>query len=666
MKKIKRIFIANRGEIARRIAQTAKKMGIESVALTDQDQPPLFLEAEVTDFVWVPLEDTHLYLDGSRILDLALQSGCDALHPGFGFLSESAAFAEQVTRSGIIWIGPSPSSIDAMASKAKARAIAEEHQVPVTPGLRGFSVPETESGDFSELESFAQKTGYPLLLKAALGGGGKGMRLVREPKELKTAALRAYSEGLASFGDGSLICERYLEVSRHIEVQIMADTHGNVVALGDRDCSIQRRHQKILEESPAFQLGDITRRNLHQAAIKLAKSVSYHNAGTVEFLVDWSEASQKLSDQPFYFLEMNTRLQVEHPVTEEVHGLDLVEWQIRVARGEALSKAVLNATPRGHSIEARLYAEDCKANFFPSPGLVKCFLPVQMPGVRWEVGLDSLDEISTRFDPMIAKIIATSDTRENALGLLGEALKETKFVGPSTNQTYLIEILENSPFASSAQATNFISLHHDSLISSIEEKESLPSWPQVALDSLEQIQSAKAEESYLGKPSHDQLVRHAFSKQRHSSSTVTMKWETKHISKRKPGQELIYGALAFFSKSQSVPGDLGFAVHKDKEDLTVAVFSKGNTWIKTRSFGSGNNFAESHQSEQGLTAPVPGKVVKVFTSPGSAVQKNQTLFILESMKMEFEVKASKEGTIKEISVKSGDQVLSGQSLGQWA
>ena len=659
MKKIKRVFIANRGEIARRIAQSAKKMGIESVVLTDQERPPLFLDSQVTTFVRVAVEDTLLYLDGNRLIDLALKAGCDALHPGFGFLSESAIFADQVTQSGMTWIGPSSATIEAMASKAKARTIAEEHQVPVTPGLKGFPVPADETGDFSELEAFAKKTGYPLLLKAALGGGGKGMRLVRSYEELKTSALRAYSEGLASFGDGTLICERYLEVSRHIEVQIMADSHGNVVALGDRDCSIQRRHQKILEESPAFQLGEETRKKLHQAAVRLAKSVSYQNAGTVEFLVDWTEAKQKMSDQPFYFLEMNTRLQVEHPVTEEVHGVDLVEWQFRVAQGEALSASFLKSEARGHSIEARLYAEDCNANFFPSPGAVKCFVPAQIKGVRWEVGLDCLDEISTKFDPMIAKVIATADTRENSLALLARALKETRFVGPATNQAYLIQILENTPFAVSAQATNFISLHHDALvlqIASIQEKDQLY---RLALKRLEERESAEAEVSFLGKPNHDQLARYAFSNQRQALSSSPVKWETKHVSLRKLGQELIYGDILVEGQ------DLAFAVHKDLEAITYSAFKNGHTWTSSRDLRNENATSHSVQSEQGLTAPVPGKVIKVLAKAGDSIPGNQTLFILESMKMEFEVKAAKSGILKEVSVKAGDQVLSGQTLAQW-
>ena len=659
MKKIKRVFIANRGEIARRIAQSAKKMGIESVVLTDQERPPLFLESEVTTFVRVAVEDTHLYLHGNRLIDLALKAGCDALHPGFGFLSESAIFADQVTRAGMTWIGPSSASIEAMASKAKARTIAEEHQVPVTPGLKGFPVPADETGDFSELEAFAQKTGYPLLLKAAMGGGGKGMRLVRSYDELKTSALRAYSEGLASFGDGTLICERYLEVSRHIEVQIMADSHGNVVALGDRDCSIQRRHQKILEESPAFQLGEDTRKKLHQAAVRLAKSVSYQNAGTVEFLVDWTEATQKKSDQPFYFLEMNTRLQVEHPVTEEVHGVDLVEWQFRVAQGEALSQTFIKAEARGHSIEARLYAEDCNAQFFPSPGPVKCFLPAQIKGVRWEVGLDCLDEISTKFDPMIAKVIATADTRENSLALLARALKETKFVGPATNQAYLIQILEKTPFAISAQATNFISLHHDALVrqvSSIQGKDQLY---RLALTRLEEKESAEVEVRFLGKPNHDQLASYAFSNQRQALGSSPVKWETKHVSLRKLAQELIYGDILLEGQ------DLAFAVHKDLEVVTYSAFKNGHTWSSSRDLRNENASSHSVQSEQGLTAPVPGKVVKVMAKAGDSIPKNQTLFILESMKMEFEVKAAKSGTIKEVSVKAGDQVLSGQTLAHW-
>jgi acetyl/propionyl-CoA carboxylase alpha subunit len=659
MSKVKRIFIANRGEIARRIASSAKQMGIESVVITDQQTPPAFLQKVVTDFIIVEQEDTSLYLNSSKMIELALKSGCNAVHPGFGFLSENANFASQVVESGLIWIGPKASVIDSMASKANARSIAEEAGVPCTPGLKGFSVPKSLDGDFSELESFAKKTGYPLLLKAALGGGGKGMRLVRKQEELKDAALRAYSEGLSSFGDGSLICERYLENSRHIEVQIIGDHHGQVIALGDRDCSIQRRHQKIIEEAPAFQLGKETRRRLHEAAVKLAQSVNYQNAGTVEFLVDWSNEVQSLDFQPFYFLEMNTRLQVEHPVTEEIHGVDLVEWQIRIAEGQKLSEQFLNAQIRGHSIEVRLYAEDCLAHFFPSPGKVKCFAPANLPGLRYENGIDTIDEITPKFDPMIAKIIATADTRERAIKLLSQALKETKFVGPATNKEYLIQILDVTPFAHAAQSTKFIDSYHEKIVDSLVTPTTKESFFNSVLTSLEENLGTSTTLFHAKDTTHEQIANWAFSNQRTHNRGLVFDWSTIYKTARFPNEELVVGEVQIGGQPA------GFCAFRSPTLKSYSVFDNGKTWTLTREKDQLNSGAHSSESESEVLAPVPGKVIKILTDINVPIEKNQNIFILESMKMEFEVKATKSGMLGELSISEGEQVTSGQLLARW-
>ena len=660
MNKIKRIFIANRGEIARRIAQTAHRMGIESVVITDQSEPQQYLRSVVTNFVRIPEETTQVYLDGAKMIELAVRSGADAIHPGFGFLSENAQFAQSAIDAGLTWIGPSPKAIHSMASKAKARALAEESGVPMTPGIKGFSVPENENGDFSELEAFAEQAGYPLLLKAAMGGGGKGMRLVRQKSELRQAALRAYSEGLSSFGDGSLICERYVETSRHVEVQIMADKHGNVMAVGDRDCSVQRRHQKILEEAPAFQLGSETRRILHESAIKLARAVGYENAGTVEFLVEWSHQHRGKASQPIYFLEMNTRLQVEHPVTEEVHGVDLVEWQIRIANDEVLSQDFLARKPQGHSIEARLYAEDCRSQFFPSPGKVKCFLPAILPGVRWEIGLDAIDEITPKFDPMVAKVIATADTRENSIALLARALKETLFLGPATNKEYLVQILENTPFKGEAQSTRFIDDHHAAIVQEMDRHHHDRDLALSALSTLEQKNGSLSTLYFHGKPNAELITNWVFSVNRLPLADVHLDWESKLTLTRAPGESLVFGVLN--TKGLSFK----YACYEGQKEKTFAVFRSGHTWMKTK-MRRGLESSSGHASaDSGLSAPVPGKVMKILAAPGEHVQKNQTIFILESMKMEFEVKANQDGTLGELRVKESDQVSSGQVLAQWS
>ena len=424
---IKRIFIANRGEIARRIAQTAKKLGIETVALTDKSVPPAYLADVVTKFVHVKEETTQVYLNPDLMIQYAKTSGADAIHPGFGFLSENAGFAEAVVKAGITWVGPRPGAIDAMASKATARNHAEKAKVPCLPGLNGLDLSHGESKALQELEQFASKAGFPLLIKAAYGGGGKGMRIVNKKEELAENARRAAAEAISSFGNGSLIVEKYLPAPRHVEVQVMADKHGNVCIFGDRDCSLQRRHQKILEEAPAPNIPADVRAAMHSAAQGLAGAVGYDNAGTVEFLLDETNRDHV----SFYFLEMNTRLQVEHTVTEEVFNVDLVEWQIRVARGEELPLEFKTLKPRGHSIEVRIYAEDPGTNFFPAPGPVRAFVPSFGRGVRWEIGMDTVDEISTRFDPMISKLVCTAGDRPQAMELVAQTLERTLFAGPS-------------------------------------------------------------------------------------------------------------------------------------------------------------------------------------------------------------------------------------------
>ena len=350
---MKKLFIANRGEIAARIAQSAKKMGIQTATITSKHKTPKFLEGLIDSWIKVDDDSSQTYLNEDLMINLAKESGSCAIHPGFGFLSEKASFAKKVEESGLIWVGPSNKSIEEMASKAEAREIAAAAGVPLVPGLENIS-----SND--EIIELGESAGYPLLITAALGGGGKGMRVVESTEEILTSIDRARSEALNSFGDDKIIVEKYITNPRHVEVQVLADKHGNVAILGDRDCSVQRRHQKIVEEAPATHIHQKLEK-MHLAAKQLSEKVSYVSAGTVEFLLDASVDDSV--EQKFYFLEMNTRLQVEHPVTEMIFGLDLVAWQLRIAEGEKLSSEVLNAKPQGHSIEVRLYAENCLDNF---------------------------------------------------------------------------------------------------------------------------------------------------------------------------------------------------------------------------------------------------------------------------------------------------------------
>jgi len=673
----KRLFIANRGEIARRIALTARRLGIETVVLTDRPTPPQFLCGIVSHFVHIPLENSALYLDADAMLEHARAAGCDSVHPGFGFLSENAAFATKVVTAGLIWVGPKPAAIAAMASKASARGYAERASVPCVKGLSRFSLPTDLSGDFSELEAFARTTGYPLLMKAALGGGGKGMRIVQQENELREAALRASSEAKSSFGDGSLICEQYLGAPRHIEVQILADRHGHVVAIGDRDCSLQRRHQKVIEEAPATGLTDSTRAALHQAAVALAQAVGYDSTGTVEFLVDWSEAARSVDPQRYYFLEMNTRLQVEHPVTEEVYGIDLVEWQLRVAAGATLPAAFAHLPARGHSIEARLYSEDIDNDFFPAPGPVACFKPALGPGLRWEVGLSEVDEITGRFDPMIAKLVATGPDRQTALARLADGLSRTFFAGPANNLDLIRELVEHTAFAREPVTTQFLGAEIKSILSNLRTRRlAAASAAQGLLDEL------MAGRLTLGKQVNARdltsLTRQVFGAGPvRRSAPLEMQAGGQTQLGSSSFTTLGLGVLAGKAEVQSGEGVIrtadGFV-----QPFVYAILSASSErtfWVSVGGWTTRRQVMQATQREHGeqqkgllatVTAPVPGRVIAVRVTTKMPVAVGDTMFVLESMKMEFEVRATEDGELIEVNVKANDQVTAGQLLAKWA
>jgi len=670
-KTIKRLFIANRGEIARRIALTSQRLGIETVVLTDRPTPPAYLVGIVTDFVKVEEESPALYLDAARMLSYARQAGCDSVHPGFGFLSENAEFAAETEACGLTWVGPNPVAITAMASKSSARAYAEKSHVPCVKGLSQFNVPDSEQGDFSELENFAASTGYPLLLKAAYGGGGKGMRLVHKREELRTNALRAKSEAINSFGNGSLICEQYLGAPRHVEVQILADKHGRVVAVGDRDCSLQRRHQKIIEEAPAVGLTATTRAALHQAAVNLASAVGYDSTGTVEFLVDWSEASRTAELQRFYFLEMNTRLQVEHPVTEEVFGLDLVEWQLRVARGEKLPTEFANMRPRGHSVEVRIYAEDPDKDFFPAPGPVAAFEPALGPGVRWELGLGEVDEITGRFDPMIAKLITTAADRPAALARVADALRRTVFAGPGNNIELLDVLVSDSEFSQAPVTTHYLGEAMAKLKAKVAaRREPNADQAQSLLDDLLSHKLGVAATGKGGGTSHLSRTQAIFGGVPERSAGAAVSLISAKSARASLGAG--YGQEITTQSGHGIVNGLKsqpfwYAYLNTSKEQTGWIGLGGVVYTRVLASAAarldrqrrGGNTSE-------VVAPVPGRVIAIKVAAGDTVEIGQTLLVLESMKMEFEVKASGAGTIAQLSVKQDDQVAAGQQLAVWA
>ncbi len=662
MKKIRRVFIANRGEIARRIAIGARSLGIEVAVLYSGEAPPAFLEGLVHHFIKVEEENPALYLNADLMVQFAVQASCDAVHPGFGFLSENASFAAAVESAGLIWIGPSPASIRSMASKAAAREIAQKHQVPTVPGIE--RLPITDDGaHLKVVKAFVREHGFPVLLKAAMGGGGKGMRVVRQESELEEAIRRAQSEALNAFGDAALILERYVEFPRHVEVQILGDSHGHVYALGDRDCSVQRRHQKIIEEAPAPGLTDDTRRCMQEAAVRLAQSVQYCSAGTVEFLVDWSPAVRASGQQPFFFLEMNTRLQVEHPVTEQIFNEDLVVWQFRIAAGESI-EGRLNLHAQGHSIELRLYAEDAAQRFLPAPGPVFGFLPAQLPGIRWEMGIDSLDEITTRFDPMIAKLVATGATRSQAIERLIQALQQTVLALPISNIPFLLSILHHPRFTGDQPTTRFIEEQLDSLHAWIQTLRDR--WETQAASAMQQIATTFSPAPSLALGPLATLTQHVFQKpterktplELHVSESVLLTLPQRFPRRRSQvGRGLFRegGGWQSFTYCQG-PWNGGYV-------RWIAI--EGQPFIRLEQAEDDLASAHGPSSSHQVNAPVPGKVVKVLIKAGDEVEERQVVLILESMKMEFEVQAVRRGRILSVLVEAGQQVQADELLAQW-
>src|SRR3954471_13977865 len=442
-----KILIANRGEIAVRVARTAKRLGIRTVAVySEADANALHVASCDEAYLIGPAPARESYLKAERIIDVARRSGAQAIHPGYGFLSENAAFARSCADAGIVFIGPSARAIAAMGSKSASKDIMGKAGVPLVPGYHG------ESQEATLLAQEAESIGYPVLIKASAGGGGKGMRIVKEPGQLSDAIASAKREALASFADERLLLEKYLSRPRHIELQVFADTHGNAVYLFERDCSVQRRHQKVLEEAPAPAMTAARRRQMGSAAIAAARAVNYVNAGTVEFIAD--DAGN------FYFMEMNTRLQVEHPVTEMITGLDLVEWQLRVAAGEALPLTQEQLTIKGHAIEARIYAEDPARGFLPATGTIAHLRqPALSPHVRVDTGVRTGDSIGVHYDPMIAKLIAWDVDRPAALRRLRAALAEYQLAGPANNIVFLSRVVAHPAFANADREPELLDTH---------------------------------------------------------------------------------------------------------------------------------------------------------------------------------------------------------------
>ena len=643
---IEKILVANRGEIARRIMRTCRQMGIATVAVYSDADAEMPFVAEADEAIRLgPAPSVESYLRIDKILEAAALTKADAIHPGYGFLAENAEFAEACRKAGVTFIGPTPDAIRAMGSKREAKALVEKAGVPVIPGYDG------SSQDPKVLAEEAIKTGFPVLLKASAGGGGKGMKLVRHESELSDAIASAAREGESSFGDGTLLVEKYIEDPRHVEIQILGDEHGNLIHLNERECSIQRRHQKIIEETPSPALDATLRKQMGEAAVLCGKTIGYTNAGTVEFIL--------APDRSFYFLEVNTRLQVEHPVTECVTGLDLVEEQILVAQGEALRTAQEAVRFEGAAIEVRLYAEDPAAGFLPQSGRVVDWDLPPADGLRVDSGVETGSEVSIHYDPMLAKIITFGESRPLALQRMRRALRSLSVQGVTSNREFLLRVLDHPAFIKGEIDTHFIDRHLQDALSEggVEADEQRAA---MAAALAEQQQRDGRRVLVPGIPSGWRNNYH------------TPQWVEYALGDRELRVEYRHR------------GDNEFTVSIDGQERRVRVVSwaspeltlqeGSHRWRARISFDGDQTYVHSSQfsinlqrkprfpdkSQEipagGCIAPMPGKVVELRIAEGDVVQAGQVLLIMEAMKMEHSVTAPQDGTVVQVTVAAGDQV----------
>ncbi|ODS98932.1 MAG: methylcrotonoyl-CoA carboxylase [Erythrobacter sp. SCN 62-14] len=607
---ITKLLIANRGEIACRIIRTARNMGIATVAVySDADAKALHVRQADESVHIGPSPAAESYLVGEKIIAAAKQTGADAIHPGYGFLSENADFAQAVIDAGLIWVGPKPSSIRAMGLKDAAKQLMRAAGVPVTPGYDG------SDQSVERLTKEAEAIGYPVLIKAVAGGGGKGMRKVDAPEDFVVALESCRREAKASFGNDEVLLEKWITSPRHIEVQVFGDSFGQVVHLFERDCSLQRRHQKVIEEAPAPGMDAATREAICAAAVRAAKAVDYEGAGTIEFIAD---ASEGLRSTHIFFMEMNTRLQVEHPVTEEITGVDLVEWQLRVASGEPLPLAQEELSINGHAIEARLYAEDPAKGFLPSTGTLEMFA-IDDGYARIETGVAQGDAISPFYDPMIAKIVTHAETREQAIWRMEDCLSQQLVFPVKTNAPFLLRALLSQEFTSAQLDTGLIGRN--------------PDWADAVSPS--QAALAQAAQAMI----HREVAAHPVA--------------VSGFRLNAPVQS----AVAMMLGNTVVTGDAAqpFAGVRQRDDgQTVWLNEAGETFALKPFAARGTGQASA--ADGAIIAPMPGKVIAVDVSEGQAVTAGQRLMVLEAMKMEHALTAPFDGVIKGLAVSAGSQV----------
>lgn len=641
----RKILIANRGEIACRVIRTARRLGIASVAIySDADARALHVEMADEAMRVGPAPSAQSYLNIEAILAAAQQTGAEAIHPGYGFLSENAAFVEAVEAAALTFIGPSAKAIRAMGLKDAAKALMEQSGVPVVPGYHG----DNQDADF--LTSEAEKIGYPLLIKARAGGGGKGMRRVDEPAQFLASLESARRGAEAAFGDGAVLIEKYMTRPRHIEVQVFGDDFGNVVHLFERDCSLQRRHQKVIEEAPAPGMTEDMRKMMGDAAVRAAKAINYSGAGTVEFIAD---VSQGLRPDRFFFMEMNTRLQVEHPVTEMITGLDLVEWQLRVASGEKLPKAQNELAINGWAFEARLYAEDPKRDFLPASGRLALFTPSTK--ARVDAGVQTGDTITPFYDPMIAKIIAHGETRDEALNRLDRALNETRIAGLVTNRQFLSALCNLASFRAGDVDTGLIARESAALFSDAPPSDTAFALAALgALDLLDVPQGSGPWETLRGFRLWGEASRSVVLD--HYDIRFTIKGE-QHFGFACGDLEIrsYDNGLVRFSLNGRV---MSASVLRIGADIHVQFDSRDSTFHHV----SAQSIEDDASSENRIVSPMPGLVRLVSTRPGEAVRRGDPLVTMEAMKMELSLTAPRDGKVLSVAVAAGDQVSEGALL----
>jgi 3-methylcrotonyl-CoA carboxylase alpha subunit len=649
--RLRRLLIANRGEIACRIIQTCRRLGIETTAVhSSVDARARHVREADTAVAIGGAAPAESYLDGRRIIEAALAAGVDAIHPGYGFLSENAGFAQACREAGLVFVGPRADTIRRMGSKSEAKAIMEDAGVPIVPGYHG------EEQSVAALAQGAEAVGFPLLIKASAGGGGKGMRVVRSQAELEDALAAARREAMKAFGDDRVILERYIERPRHIEVQVFGDRHGNIVHLWERECSTQRRYQKVIEESPSPLLDEATRTRMTAAAVEAARAVDYLNAGTVEFIVS--------PEREFWFMEMNTRLQVEHPVTEMVTGLDLVEWQLRVAAGEPLPLAQGEIPRRGHAVEARIYAEDPASNFMPSTGRIRRLrAPQRHPAIRLDSGIDEGDEVSHHYDPMLAKLIVHGADRGECIARLREALAYTAVAGIATNLPLLRAMAAHPLFEAGEVDTGFLDRELEEVLWSVPAPPltvlSVAAW-RIARDMPRPITHTDSWSPWAtgdgwrsaGAGGVPVCLVDAAGR-RH---TLRLEFRGERVRVHGGGhhldamlEELGEGRLRLRCKGL----DAEVLVAADSSRVYVGLRDHGWDFLiePLHAVESGQGEQDTHP-----VAPMPGTVVAVKVAPGDRIQAGQPLLIMEGMKMELTLAAPVAGTVERVLCKEGDSV----------